>query len=273
MNQRFTTAHCAAATIALAASLAHAQEAGAPLWELGAFAIGASQQAYPGSDQQVHRILALPYRGPVFRADGEGLNLRAFKTPTTELDIGVSGAISSGSTVIEARRGMPGLGTLLEAGPRLKWNLGSAPGGGAWRVTLPLRGVFDASNGLAWRGAAFEPDLSWLRRSTSGWTYGLGVGTRFGNRQLTDTFYSVAPAYASPGRPAYESRAGLISTRLNLTASKKLTDDWRLVTFARLDSVSGAANASSPLVRRTTGTTVGLALSYTLMRSERTAAD
>jgi outer membrane scaffolding protein for murein synthesis (MipA/OmpV family) len=247
-----------------------------PLWEIGAFGFAADQQAYPGSDQQVRRVLALPYlvyRGRIFRADNEGLQLRAFKSSTMELDIGLSGSVSAGSGVIDARRGMPGLGTLLEAGPRLKWNLGDAPGGATWRATLPLRGVFDASNSLAWRGMAFEPDLSWQRRSSSGWSYGLGVATRFGSRQLTDTFYGVAPAYANASRPAYEARAGLISTRLSLTASKKLSDDWRLLTYARLDTVSGAANAASPLIRRNTGATVGIGLAYTLMRSERPAED
>ena len=40
-----------------------------------------------------------------------------------------------------------------------------------------------------------------------------------------------------------------------------------------LDSVAGAANRDSPLVRRTTGTSIGIGLTYTLKRSEARATD
>jgi len=43
--------------------------------------------------------------------------------------------------------------------------------------------------------------------------------------------------------------------------------------FARLDTVAGAANENSPLVRRSTGASVGLGVAYTWMRSERAAFD
>jgi len=92
-----------------------------PLWELGAFAVGVSQQAYPGSDQQVQRGLALPflvYRGRFLRADRETAGLLAVKTPLYEIDIGVAGSFGSASDEIEARRGMPDLGTL---GPGRVW--------------------------------------------------------------------------------------------------------------------------------------------------------
>ena len=47
-----------------------------PLWEVGAVAVGVSQQAYPGAGQTVERGLALPYfiyRGRVLRADGSAI--------------------------------------------------------------------------------------------------------------------------------------------------------------------------------------------------------
>jgi len=40
-----------------------------------------------------------------------------------------------------------------------------------------------------------------------------------------------------------------------------------------VDIVEGAANQDSPLVRQTTGGSVGLGLTYTWMRSERQASD
>ena len=132
--------------------LATAQDRSAlPLWELGLFGGAVSQQAYPGAEQQVNRALVLPwfiYRGEFLRADRDTLGLRAFKSQDLELDIGVAGAFGSRADDIDARRGMPDLGTLMEFGPRLTWKLGEAAGG-RWRVQLPVRGVYDLTDGGA----------------------------------------------------------------------------------------------------------------------------
>lgn len=247
-----------------------------PAWEIGAFALGASQQAYPGSDQQVNRALALPffiYRGRYLRADRETAGLRAIKTDTFELDIGVAGAFGSNSSDIDARRGMPDLGTLIEFGPRIKWNLTEANDGGRWRLELPLRGVFDLNDGAAHRGMSFEPELAYLRRERGGWSYSLGVSAIFADQRLARTFYEVAPQFALPDRPAYSADAGLVAWRLNASFSRSLGADWRLFGFARLNTVEGAANQDSPLVRQNAGATVGLGIAYTWLRSERPASD
>ncbi len=249
---------------------------GKPLWELGGVALGVSQQAYPGSDQQVNRALALPfflYRGPFLRADGETLGVRALKTPTVELDVGFAATLGSSSRQLDARRGMPTLGTLVEVGPRLKWNLGDGPGGAKWQANFPLRAVFDLSDSLSQRGLAFEPELVLARNTSNGWNWSARGGLVAGNRKLNDTFYGVAPVFATAARPAYEAKAGLIAFRLGASASRPITPDWNFFTFARVETVAGAANDNSPLVRQKTGATVGLGVSYTFLRSERRAAD
>jgi outer membrane scaffolding protein for murein synthesis (MipA/OmpV family) len=272
----------AALALLIAGASAHAQSEEAPasslpLWELGVFAFGVSQQAYPGSDEQLARGLLLPfgqYRGRFLRADRDTAGLRAVKTPVYEVDIGVAGSFGGSSAEIGARRGMPELGTLIEFGPRLKINLGSWGEGrhaGRWRVELPLRGVFDISDGAAHRGMSFEPEINFQRRSLSGWGYGVSLGAIVGDKRLNRTFYGVDPVYALPDRPAYAAQSGLISWRLSGSLSRQLTPDWRLVTFARWASVAGAANEASPLVRRTNGLSVGFGLSYTWLRSEARA--
>jgi len=247
-----------------------------PLWEVGAVGVGVSQQAYPGSDAQVRRGLVLPYffyRGKVLRADRDTTGLRAIKTDTYELDLGVAGAFGSSSDKIEARRGMPDLGTLIEFGPRLRWNLGAGPGGGSWRAVLPLRGVFDLSDRGAHRGMALEPELQFRRRAEAGWSYTASVGAIFADQRLASTFYEVAPAYARADRPAYEARAGLVAWRLGAFATHRLDRDWRVFGFARLDTVAGAANRDSPLVRRQTGFTTGVGVSWTWLRSDAMAQE
>lgn len=247
-----------------------------PLWEVGAVALGVSQQAYPGSDQNVGRGLALPffiYRGQVLRADRGTLGVRAMKNPNFELDLGVSAAFGSNSDDIAARQGMPNLGTLIELGPRLKWNLGSAPGGGTWRAELPLRAVFDLSNNAAHRGWSLEPELVYERRAKGGWRYSTSLGLIVADQQLAATFYQVTPELATLTRPAYAAQSGLLGWRLGTSFSRSLNPDWRLFGFARLDSVSGSANQNSPLVRQTTGASVGLGVAYTWMRSSERASD
>lgn len=246
-----------------------------PLWEVGVGALGASQQAYPGASERVNRGLALPffiYRGDILRADRESVGLRAIKTRDFELDVGLAGSFGSDGDDVEARRGMPDLGTLVELGPRLKWNLGQGPAGGRLRADVALRGVFDISDGFGYRGLSFEPKLVYENRSGP-WRWGTSIATVIGNQRLADHFYGVAPVYATPTRRAYQADAGLITLRLGATATRELSRDWRVFGFARLDSVAGAANRNSPLVRKDLGASAGIGLIYTFARSERLVSD
>jgi outer membrane scaffolding protein for murein synthesis (MipA/OmpV family) len=249
-----------------------AASTGRPLWEIGGVALGVSQQAYPGSSRQVHRGLALPfavYRGRFFRADNDGIGVRPVKTPLYELDISAAGSFGSSANDDPVRRGMPSIGTLVEFGPRLKVNLGPAPLGGRWRLDLPLRGVLDLSHQLKYRGAVFQPGITWSRRPGGGWIYGVGASVLLADERLARSFYEVQPRYATATRPAYAADGGLLSTRLSAFAAKDITRDLTLFGFARVDSVAGAANRASPLVRDTTGTSVGLGVSWTWWRSQR----
>lgn len=246
-----------------------------PLWEVGGVGLAVSQQAYPGSDRQVRRGLVLPYviyRGRFLRADNDGIGVRAVRTPTYEFDVSAAAAFGSRASDDPARQGMPDLGTLVEAGPRLKVNLAGTPETGRWRLDLPVRGVFDLSDRLAYRGAVFQPALVWQRRDGP-WTTLLSAGLLFGDERLARTFYEVAPAFATAARPAYQAHAGLVSTRLTASLTRQVTRDWTVIGFARVDSVAGAANRHSPLVRQVTGATVGIGASYTWLRSSEPAAD
>ncbi|KQT07592.1 MipA/OmpV family protein [Ramlibacter sp. Leaf400] len=256
---------------------AQAQDAPArPLWEIGGVAVGVSQQAYPGSDQRVRRGVALPYfiyRGQFLRADSDGVGVRAVRTPTYEFDVSAGWSFGSDADQDPVRRGMPNLGTLVEFGPRLKWHLGGSAQTGRWRLDLPLRGVFDLSDSLNYRGMVFQPGVIWQLRPAPGWTVSSSVSAVIADSRLASTFYEVAPVFATPTRPAYEADAGLLAWRLGASLSRDLTRDWTVFGFARIDSVAGATNRDSPLVRRTNGGTVGVGVSWTWMRSSRPAID
>jgi outer membrane protein len=261
--------------LAVSATAQTAPKPPLPLWELGIGGATGSQQAYPGASEQTTRTLVLPYaiyRGQVLRTDRGALGLRAVRTPRFEFDLGVAGSLGSSSSRIEARRGMPDLGTLIEAGPRLRWNLSGDEASGGWSLDLPLRAVFDLSDGLARRGVAFEPRLTY-QSQVADWRWSASGGAILGSRQLADTFYGVAPVYATAARPAYEARAGLITWRLSGSLSKPFTPSLRGFATLRLDSVAGARNADSPLVRERQGWSAGVGLVYTLKTSQRPAFD
>lgn len=264
------------------AATAHAQAPAAdgrpvlPRWEAGGLGLLVSQQAYPGADQQVQRTLLLPYlvyRGEVVRADRGTAGLRAFQADAFELDIGASAALGSSSRRLEARLGMPDLGTLVEFGPRLRWTLHRAPDGSRWRLDLPIRSVHDITDGLQRRGTAFEPEIKWQGLVGGQWFVNTGFSAVLGDQSLAQTFFGVAPAQATLSRPAYTAKGGLITWRLAGAVGWRLGSNWNAFTYARIDSVNGAANESSPLVRQTTGVSAGLGLSYVWQRSSLPAAD
>jgi outer membrane scaffolding protein for murein synthesis (MipA/OmpV family) len=273
----FTLWQVSAAISACLVAPAQAQvAAGLPLWELGAVGVGVSQPAYPGAAERTQQALVLPYlvyRGEFLRVDRGSAGIRAMKTPTFEVDIGFSGSLGSKASETEVRRGMADLGTLVEFGPRLKWNLTPDAGPSRWQVELPLRGAFDLSNNLTQRGLTLEPEISFSHREPQGWSYSTSLSALLGDQRLADTFYGVSASEATASRPVYAAQGGLIAWRLSGTVSRRLGPDVRLIAFGRADSLAGAANQNSPLVQRNSGLNVGLVLAYTWKQSESRAAD
>ncbi|MGA8864630.1 MAG: MipA/OmpV family protein [Gallionella sp.] len=250
---------------------------GPPLWEAGLFGFGITQAAYPGSDERVSRALALPflvYRGSYLRAERGTVGLRALKTPRTELDVGFAATPGSQSSDIAARRGMADLGTLIEFGPRLKVNLGDVSSSRRdSRLQFPLREVIDVSHGFVSRGIAFEPQWVTDTRLPGRWLVSTSLGAMFGDRRLGDTFYGVAPGEATPIRSSYTASGGLIALRANLFAAHPLTPDVSVFYSLRIESLAGAANLDSPLVRRRAGWGAVVGLSWTLARSAHRASE
>ncbi len=263
------------AALLLTGFVAQAQEADAPLWEIGLVTGFASTPAYPAANERTQRALALPflvYRGEVLRTDRDGLSARVLHTSDVELDVGFSAALPSRANDSAARQGMADLGALLEMGPRLKWTLLRPSSDSRLQVQLPLRAVLELKDGISAQGLIFEPELNFEKRNAgAGWSLAASAGVVLGDRKRNDFFYGVAPQYATPLRPAYEAQSGLISSRLSVGTSKHLGSDWRLFGFLRLENYAGSANQGSPLHLQTSAASVGLALAWTLGRSEERA--
>jgi outer membrane scaffolding protein for murein synthesis (MipA/OmpV family) len=281
---------CAAALAALAPPAARADESPAapastagryerdeplPLWELGLYSIAGWQPAYPGSDQNLTSSQLLPYaiyRGSVLRVEGGGVGMRAFETPRFEWDVSASGSFGSSADKVTARHGMQSIGTLVQIGPALRVNLGDLVSDRRdprlTRLEFPVRAVFDASNGLAHRGWTFEPRLSHTAWEGAESSLVLSASMLFGNHQLNDLFYGVAPIYATPERPAFVAKSGLVSTRFVASYRFRITDTLHLQLFGNIETVRGGANHASPLVLREQDGGVGISLTWAAWESE-----
>ncbi len=266
----------AALAVTAQAGAALAQRPPEPLWEAGVAAVAVSQQAWPGAREQAQRGAVLPWliwRGPVLRADRDGAGLRAWRTDRIELDVGLAGTVAGRGDTGGIRAGLPALGTLVEAGPRLRVLLGPEREGVRWRLDLPVRGVFDLDDRLAHRGLAFQPALVRQQRLGGGWSWSATAGVLLADQRLATLWYGVPAPLATPERPAWEARAGLVAWRTGATFFRELGPDWRLFGFVRLDSTAGAANRGSPLLQQELGWSAGAGLAWTGWRSQRPAAD
>lgn len=251
--------------------------AGRPLWEAGVAGFGLSGPAYPGASDTVNRALVLPwiiYRGPILRADGGTVGARVMKTRDVEVDIGFAGALSARSRDVAVRQGMPDLGYLIEFGPRVRFNLARPSSDSLVRFDVPLRGVFELKDGLTYRGMAFEPRLSFDKRDIgAGWGLVASASLNFGDRKFNEYLYGVPSQFATPVRSAYQAKSGLITPRVQLTVSRKLTEDVRFFGFTRLDFAGSGVNSDSPLHLKNSGASIGVGLVWTLGRSGERAAD
>ncbi|MFN0159888.1 MAG: MipA/OmpV family protein [Burkholderiales bacterium] len=248
-----------------------------PLWEAGVAGFALSGPAYPGASDNVSRALVLPwiiYRGPILRADGGTVGARLVKTRDVEFDIGFAGALSARSQDVAVRQGMPDLGFLVEFGPRVRFNLARPSPDSLVRLDVPLRAVFELKDGLTHRGFAFEPRLAYDKRDIgAGWGLTADASLNFGDGKFNEYLYGVPTQFATATRNAYQAQAGLITPRLQVTVSHRISQDVRFFGFTRFDFAGAGVNSDSPLHLKDRGASVGVGLVWTLGRSSAKAVD
>jgi outer membrane protein len=261
--------------LALAFTLPAAAQQTLPLWEAGIVGGALTTPAYPGASDRSSRGLALPfliYRGEVLRSDASGIGARLLHNDRLEFDVGFAASLPARSNAVAARAGMPDLGFLGEFGPRLKVFLANPTPTSRLRLDLPLRAVMEFRGGVRRQGTTFEPRLVYETRETgSAWSYDASIGMVFGDSRINRYFYEVQPQFATPNRPVYSAGAGLMLTRVGLSASYKLNDDVRLFGFVRQESYAGAANRDSPLMKKSSGASIGAGFAWTIGRSSAPA--
>ncbi|HQS81765.1 MAG TPA: MipA/OmpV family protein [Thiobacillus sp.] len=251
----------------------HAFAAEKPLWELGAGISALSLPDYRGSDQASVYAIPFPYliyRGEFLKADRHGIRGTFFGTDRIELNLSLGASLPVNSDDNRARQGMPDLQPTVELGPSLDLNL--------WRTAdrrtrldlrLPVRTAVTVTGGMDDIGWVFSPRLNLDITDVAGlagWNMGLLAGPMYGSERNHDYFYTVAPQYATAGRPAFDAKGGYAGSQFMMSVSKRYPKYW-LGAFARWDSLKGAAFADSPLVKSENYFAAGVGIAWILGES------
>jgi hypothetical protein len=189
-----------------------------------------------------------------------------------KLDLNFGANFSASSDDIDARSGMPNLDLLLEMGPELEFQFEPEPFGGKMFMALQARGAASL-DGLNpdWRGMVYSTEFTFKRLFQNS-EFTLKLTPEWASEAYMDFFYSVAPAYVTPERPAYEAANGYLGTRLSLTLKHAISRKFDIVGGLRFGFYKGSANADSPLFTQQTTSGVMLALVWKFWASERRAA-
>jgi hypothetical protein len=101
-----------------------------------------------------------------------------------------------------------------------------------------------------------------------GWRLGLLTGPLFGSHRYNEYFYSVAPQYATPTRPAFQAEGGYAGTQMLAALSKRYPKFW-MGAYIRYDTLAGAVFVESPLVQRQSFWTAGFGFAWIIRSSSQ----
>lgn len=241
-----------------------------PLWELGMGVGALSLPHYRGSDQSHTWVLPVPYvvyRGEIFKADREGARAVLLETDRLDFDLSVAASAPTRSRDNRARAGMPDLDPTVEIGPNLNWTMAR---GARWKLDLrlPARLAATVSSDPQMLGWTASPNVNLDVQTLHGWNLGVLAGPLYQSRRYNAYYYDVLPGQVAAGRPAYRSPGGYAGAQFTLALSRRFERTWAGL-FVRHDSLRGAAFDDSPLVRRHSHTSFGMALSWVFATSER----
>ncbi|MDR2861314.1 MAG: MipA/OmpV family protein [Syntrophobacterales bacterium] len=241
-----------------------------PLWEAGVGVAGMYLPDYRGSDEG--RFYALPYpyvvyRGDIFRVDKERVSGRIFETSRMLLDVSFYGGVPVSSDKNDARRGMPDLDPTFEVGPSLRFNLLQGDKNSYnLTLTVPVRAVFSTDfHSIHHEGWILSPRLNFDVQDIiprTGIGLGISAGPYFATKKYHDYYYTVDSAYATPSRPAYDSKGGYSGSSVTVGLHKQFGTSFLLNAFVSGDFMRGAEIENSPLVTTKQSFMTGAAITW-----------
>jgi len=251
---------------------AQADEERVPLWEVGVGAGAFSLPQYMGSDERYTYPFAFPYliyRGERWRLDRSGLRNRIFDSDRLSLDLSLSGGLPVKNSN-RARVGMPDIHWTGEIGPRINWQISETErivwsGHLASRAAVNIKGKY-----VGW---VTEPYLRYTYRtpvSNGSLRIKTDFGALYGSQKYHDTYYGVAPIYATATRPAYQAKAGLHSVYVKARIRYPLRENLELFTSLQARSMSSSVVKDSPLVKSKVYMTGALGVVWIFATSDET---
>lgn len=245
--------------------------AGKSEWELGIGLSVLDIPFYPGSSQSQAYLVPIPhilYRSENIEIDN-GIQATFFKTQKIRLDLSADFGVPVNSENSNARRGMPDIDLVMQIGPSVEITLA----GGRFqpshtRLELPLRTAvatdFSSAQQVGW---IFEPRLTYETRRPykTGFAYLVSGGLRYATEKYHDYYYSVDPAFATSGRPAYDAKAGYGGLFVDAIANWR-TDNLIYFAFMRYQNLDRAEFINSPLVEQKGYAFVGVGLTWVFAR-------
>jgi MipA family protein len=245
-----------------------------PLWEAGLGIGVVAFNDYRGADTTHVYPLPVPYfvyRGEILKSDSDGLRGKFFTRTWIEFTLSVNGTTPVRNS--SAREGMPDLRSTLELGAAINVHM--------WRssdervkldLRMPVRGALTLEAPPRFIGGFFAPnvnlDLAQLK-GAQGWKLGLLAGPLFANRRYNDYFYTVAPQYATPDRPAYEAHGGYAGAETLVSLTRRYPKYW-IGGYIRHDFLDGASFIDSPLVKTHNYWSGGVAITWIIGQSPHT---
>lgn len=249
-----------------------------PLWELGLGVTGLYLPDYRGANQGRGYVFPLPYaayRGEFFRVDREGIRSIFLDTDRVQLDVSVFGTPPVDSSKNQARQGMPDLDATLEVGPVLEITLARdrrIDYNYRLRLRLPARAVFPTDiTHWSYAGWVFYPHLALDLRPEfldGRWNVGLSAGPLYATQKYNAYFYTVAPQFATPDRPAYQAPGGYSGWVGFASISRRFDKIW-VGAYVRYDTLNGATFEASPLVKRDYAVSAGIGIAWVFAHSKQ----
>lgn len=242
-----------------------------PKWEVGAGLGVLSLADYRGSKEYRVQVLPIPYlryRSRLLRVDREGVRGLLFSSDRVELNISLNASLSTNADANPLREGMPELNPTFEIGPSIDIRLSEDLPGQGWMLRLPARAVIAfGEDGLDQVGWLVNPNLHWQHLSVNRWRWGYTAGFYFADQDYHDHYYSVAPAYATPLRPAYRAAEGYSGFSTQISLSRRTGNIW-YGAYLRYDNLNGAELLDSPLVETRHYGAFGVGISWIFATSE-----
>ncbi len=208
------------------------------------------------------------YRGEYLRFDRTGLSAFLVDDERFEVNVSVNASLPVDSDDNRARRGMPDLDLLLEAGPTLRYTpWRSRSGDTKLRLDLPLRGAFSADGlKLDYQGLTGSPTVAFFSRFRE-WHWTASYSAIFSDRDYHSYFYDVDSEYVTPQRHHHRSDAGYTASRFSLSVARHYPN-WFVGAYVRYYSQHGAANRDSPLLKRDNNASAGFIVAWLFGKSE-----